>query len=298
MNVAAALTVSSDVFFYELGDALLARAQCRTPIQDMARTLGMGDLTDIDLPFEASGRVPDAGRPSSACTRPTPRPSPTREWYTGDNLNLAIGQGDTVVTPLQLANAYATFANGGTVYAPRVGGAVLDVERRGGPHGRAPGQPQDRPSRPRSATRWSPASRGWWPTPGARPRPPSPASRSTGSRSRARRAPPRSSGKQDTALFAAFAPADDPRYVVTVVMEEAGLRCRRPPRRWPGASSTSVAGPAADARRPRPWPGTEAGVDLTGARPRSAAARRRRARGATSTSCCWRPSPASPPSGC
>src|SRR3712207_4989625 len=50
-------------------------------------------------------------------------------WFVGDDVNLAIGQGDLAVTPLQLANAYATFGNGGTRYVP---GLVLRVQRQDG----------------------------------------------------------------------------------------------------------------------------------------------------------------------
>jgi penicillin-binding protein 2 len=47
-------------------------------------------------------------------------------WLPGDNMNLAVGQGDLLVTPLQLATAYAAFANGGTLYQPRVASKILE----------------------------------------------------------------------------------------------------------------------------------------------------------------------------
>ncbi len=49
-------------------------------------------------------------------------------YRAGDAVNFAIGQGDTIVTPLQLARAYAALSNGGTLYAPRVGKAIVDVD--------------------------------------------------------------------------------------------------------------------------------------------------------------------------
>src|SRR5690606_21358161 len=49
-------------------------------------------------------------------------------YRAGDAVNFAIGQGDTVVTPLQLARAYAAIANGGTLYAPRIGKAIVSPE--------------------------------------------------------------------------------------------------------------------------------------------------------------------------
>lgn len=127
VNVSQALTVSSDVFYYSLGERFWdGRGRYgQAVIQDVARSLGMGDDTDIDLPFEANGRVSDpAGREKLHKDNPVAFPYP--EWYTGDNLNIAVGQGDTVVTPLQLANSYATFVNGGNVFGARVGDAVLD----------------------------------------------------------------------------------------------------------------------------------------------------------------------------
>ena len=63
---------------------------------------------------------------------------PFGDWYSGDNANIAIGQGDIAVTPLQLANSYATLANGGTLRAPNIvhqirppdGGEVIDFGPR------------------------------------------------------------------------------------------------------------------------------------------------------------------------
>jgi penicillin-binding protein 2 len=51
---------------------------------------------------------------------------PNTSWYAGDNVEMAFGQGATVVTPVGLANAYATFANGGTRYEPQVAAALVD----------------------------------------------------------------------------------------------------------------------------------------------------------------------------
>ena len=127
MNVTKALAVSSDVFYYWLGERFWdGRGKYGTSaIQDVARSMGMGVYTDVDLPFESNGRVSDPpGREKLHKDYPEAFPYP--EWYTGDNLNIAVGQGDTAITPLQLANSYATFANGGTVFAPQVGEAVID----------------------------------------------------------------------------------------------------------------------------------------------------------------------------
>ena len=54
------------------------------------------------------------------------RGSRTVGWFIGDTINVSVGQGETVVTPLQLANAYAAFGNGGTVYTPKLVTSVTD----------------------------------------------------------------------------------------------------------------------------------------------------------------------------
>ena len=55
-----------------------------------------------------------------------PQAFPTVSWFTGDNIEMAFGQGTTAVTPIEMATAYATFANGGTRYTPEVAAAILN----------------------------------------------------------------------------------------------------------------------------------------------------------------------------
>jgi penicillin-binding protein 2 len=130
INVTTALTVSSDAFFYAIGaDYWDARSQYgNTPIQNQAAEYGYGMQSGIDLPNEDSGLVDSlAVRTKLHAQYPNGYPNaPT--WYTGDNMELAFGQGSTVVTPLQQAVAYSTFANGGTRYAPEVVAAVVSPE--------------------------------------------------------------------------------------------------------------------------------------------------------------------------
>ena len=220
VNLAAALTVSSDVYFYELGSRFCP-GRCRTSIQETAKELGMGDFTEIELPFEASGRIPDE-QTKKRLHDSNPDAFPDPEWYTGDNLNLAIGQGDTVVTPLQLVNAYATLANGGTVYAPHLGGSVLDVT--GAEVRRIEPRVNRRTAIPSSIS--DPVIAGFQGVVSDTRGTASPAfsgfpldrfsiAGKTGTA--------QVSGKQDTALFAAFGPTEDPRYAVTVVLEESGF---------------------------------------------------------------------------
>jgi penicillin-binding protein 2 len=120
-----ALTVSSDVFFYRLG--LEANgAGDGLAIQRWARRLGLGGRTGIDLPGELPGLVPSPRwRDRLFKKHLTDRP-----WTPGDDINLAVGQGDLKADPLQMAVAYATIANGGNVVTPRLGERIEDSAGR------------------------------------------------------------------------------------------------------------------------------------------------------------------------
>jgi penicillin-binding protein 2 len=125
-NVSSALTVSSDDFFYNLGYLFYSQQgkYGLTPIQDQAAQYSLGELTGIDLPGEAQGRV-DSQPERVKLHAEAPKAFPNTTWYTGDNIELAFGQGGTYITPIEQAVAYATFANGGTRYAPQVAAAVV-----------------------------------------------------------------------------------------------------------------------------------------------------------------------------
>ena len=117
-----ALQVSSDVFYYTLGD----RMNGSLALQEWARKLGIGRESGIDLPGEQAGLLPTpAWRNQLYEEDLTERP-----WSAGDNVNLAVGQGDLQADPLQMAVAYATIANGGTVPRPHVGLQVEDAAGR------------------------------------------------------------------------------------------------------------------------------------------------------------------------
>jgi penicillin-binding protein 2 len=136
VDINRAMTVSSDVFWYNLGllywrtwggreaENVTDLAHPQYGMQRTARTFGFGRPTGIGLPGEEDGRVPDLvfkkevnkGNPDGS----------TQIWLPGDGMNLAVGQGDMLVTPLQLASAYGALANGGTIYTPRMAKAVLD----------------------------------------------------------------------------------------------------------------------------------------------------------------------------
>jgi penicillin-binding protein 2 len=136
-----ALIVSSDVFFYHLGERAEDKGRV---IQRWAEKLGFGHTTGIDLTAEASGLVPDrrwrdgAYRRYHACVEKAGLDEGTdralyecggveRGWSAGDNVNLAVGQGDLQATLLQLAVAYAAIANNGTIVQPHLGKAIEDA---------------------------------------------------------------------------------------------------------------------------------------------------------------------------
>ena len=121
-----ALTESDDDYFYNIGyEFYVSQAKYGpTPIQDTAHSYGLGELTGIDLPGEVQGQI-DSPTLRKQQHQATPAAYPYATWYAGDNLELAFGQGETVVTPIEEAQAYATFANGGTRYAPEVAAAIV-----------------------------------------------------------------------------------------------------------------------------------------------------------------------------
>lgn len=119
IDLRRAMEVSSDVFFYTLGGRLQETIDDdgKEYIQDWAKSLSFGATTGIDVPGEAPGTVPTPEWRNDLYRQgDTDRP-----WSTGDNVNLSVGQGDLLASPLQLATAYAALGNGGTVVTPHVG---------------------------------------------------------------------------------------------------------------------------------------------------------------------------------
>jgi penicillin-binding protein 2 len=160
MSLHTALVQSCDTVFYELAydiwlhddrKANVVRS-AHAPAQEMQkmeRAWGFGKSTGIDMPGESSGTVPTRGwlyRFYSAhkklwCRQGDQNGSYAQRiayedchygniWEPGQAVNAAIGQGYVTVTPLQLASAYAALANGGTLYSPRVGAALVRPDGR------------------------------------------------------------------------------------------------------------------------------------------------------------------------
>lgn len=122
-----AIVESCDVVFYHLGYQfykLRDQEGWVTRLQDYATLAGLGDQTGVDLPDEHYGIIPT---PQWKWEFNQENPNPDyQKWYPGDVVNMAVGQGDILVTPLQLANAFAAIANGGPFYQPHVGKEILD----------------------------------------------------------------------------------------------------------------------------------------------------------------------------
>lgn len=125
-----ALTVSDDAYFYHIGETLYnnqSRYGTNT-FQKVAYQYGFGRPTGIHLAGEASGYVLTPQQ-KALLHKQYPKAYPFGSYYTGDAIQSAIGEEDVAVTPLQLANAYAAFANGGTLYQPSL---VIDAETASG----------------------------------------------------------------------------------------------------------------------------------------------------------------------
>ncbi len=122
VSLVPALEVSSDVFFYTLGYRMWDSGQ----LQHWGHALGIGRPTGIDLPVEDETLLPSQHwRNQLFKEGGTDRP-----WSPGDNIQLATGQGDLQTNPLQMAIAYATLANGGTVVTPHLGKEIDDPAGR------------------------------------------------------------------------------------------------------------------------------------------------------------------------
>ena len=126
VDLRMAITVSSDVYFYKLAEQFSIRSDFdEDQIQQTARQLGFGRTTGVALPFEHAGVVPDASI-KRARNESNPEAFPDPQWRTGDTINISIGQGDLGVTPLQLANSYTVFSNGGRLYLPNIAVGMVD----------------------------------------------------------------------------------------------------------------------------------------------------------------------------
>lgn len=123
MGFPESLETSCDTFYYTLGWRMeeafgAANGDGTEKFQRYARTAGFGHDTGIDLRYEADGVVPDQEWLTQLCKVLDPCDP---YWQPGNSVNMSIGQGDMIVTPLQMAVTYSAIANGGKVMTPRLG---------------------------------------------------------------------------------------------------------------------------------------------------------------------------------
>lgn len=206
LDLLEALTQSCDIFFYQIGQALQIEG-----IGRYGERFRVGEATGIDLPEERAGLVP------------------TPEWYrerygpggigAGAALNLAIGQGEVLLSPIELARFYATIGNGGRLVRPHLllevlgpdGEILRDTRQENWEVGRLPVKDENLALVQEGLERVVMHERG------------------TGKRARVGEI--RIAGKtgtaenphgQDHALFACYAPAEDPRIAIAVIAEQSG----------------------------------------------------------------------------
>jgi penicillin-binding protein 2 len=118
VNIRSALAKSSNIYFYEVaGGFEEQRGIGIETLKSWWERFGLGILTGIDLPGEKAGFLPDPTWKEDARAEP---------WRVGDTYNVAIGQGDLLVTPVELLNYIAAIGNGGTLWRPRVVRSVVD----------------------------------------------------------------------------------------------------------------------------------------------------------------------------
>jgi len=210
VNFNSAVIQSCDVFFYEIGYKFYKTGQEK--LQEWARKFGLGSLTKIDLSFEAAGRVPD-----KAWKKEWNKNNPEfQTWMPGDTVNLAIGQGDLLVTPLQLANVYAVIANGGTLFRPHVAKTLLTSDGKVS-HEFGPEQVRDvgvDEGTIKTLQRDLELVCRQGTAEGAFSGFSEPVAGKTGTA--------QVRGKDDFAWFACYAPVDDPQYVVVIMVEQGG----------------------------------------------------------------------------
>lgn len=116
-----AIAESCNVYFYTIGGGYKDQEGLGpSRIKKYLELFGWGNKTEIDLSGEVRGLIPFPEWKKEIKKEP---------WWDGDTYNLSIGQGDIKVTPLQVANAFAAIANGGTLYKPRVVKEIVDSEK-------------------------------------------------------------------------------------------------------------------------------------------------------------------------
>jgi penicillin-binding protein 2 len=154
ITLGKALEVSCDTVFYGIADkewhkdgGIDPKKHPRDAFFNTAHKFGLGKATGIDLPNEVSGRVPDrqwkkdffeankdawceSGKKNGSFVQKLEYENcrDGDKMREGDAINYSIGQGDTLVTPVQMADIYSAISNGGTLYDPTIGKAIVSAD--------------------------------------------------------------------------------------------------------------------------------------------------------------------------
>lgn len=119
-----ALAVSSDTFFYRLGETFFTLPGRRDELKADLEEFGFGRDSGIDLPYEWDGRIPDDAVKKELVEAGVLAKGESEDLVTGDLIQVSIGQGLFASTPLQLAQAYAAVANSGFVMKPQIARSI------------------------------------------------------------------------------------------------------------------------------------------------------------------------------
>jgi penicillin-binding protein 2 len=126
MALTTALSQSCDTYFYDVGNRYYTRGEHErkywTAMQAWAKKFGFGERPGLDIAGEATGLLPTPAWRKATYT------GIDRAWNPGDLIQMAIGQKDLTVTPLQMARFYAAMANGGNLVTPHI---VSSIEQPG-----------------------------------------------------------------------------------------------------------------------------------------------------------------------
>jgi len=134
LDLHGALQASCDLYFWDVALRLWnergddSGIDKENLLQEYARGFGFGTTTGIDLPFEREGLIPDRAWFISEQRDGSPRVRQDGSWVGGDLMDVAVGQGAVLATPLQMANGLAAMVNGGTVWQPYVVNEVVDQD--------------------------------------------------------------------------------------------------------------------------------------------------------------------------
>jgi penicillin-binding protein 2 len=255
ISMKRAIAVSCDTIWYQIAydewvrdGGLFPKSGLNDYFFTAARGFGIGKTTGIDLPSEASGRLPDRAwkeriykeNKDFYCNFKTRAKKSDLTPFlievarencldgnilrAGDAVNFSIGQGDTLLTPIQMTQLYAAIANGGTIYKPQVARAIVkpngDVVKEFLPEVVATNVLSKKSTKFLHESLRAVVTEGT--AAGAFPAFPVAVSGKTGTAEDKGRNKD-GSAKADTAWFASFAPADNPKYAVVMVVSQGGF---------------------------------------------------------------------------